>query len=229
MTPQYTEFLRRCIELGAAPNIALDVCSNITNINSDLLDQMLQFKRCRIQCSLDGIGDAYEYIRVPANWEKVRGNLIRLMELTKTHNLHVGINMVVQLFNMLELSDIIEEFVSLYEDHCAVHWTSKFNIRLTCIHWPYQFRLSKAPELLRRVALHRFRDWRSTTSISDEVMKHVIEPGSLDMIEHELSTQEEAARYTGAEILEYCRFIDQNKKQKLESKIPNLYGLLQKV
>jgi hypothetical protein len=167
------------------------------------------------------VGPSYEYIRVPANWAKVRENFSKIVEQLKSGGMQTGVHMVVQLCNMLYITDAIDEFVEIAQLRGdSPGWPS--HIKLTSIQWPRLFRLDKAPKEIRDLALARYLAWKSTADM-ELVMKH-IEPSSLEMLEQQLTA--DVPRHSYKSIVEYVRFIDQNKKQKLSVKIPELYKLL---
>jgi len=226
MTPEYIDFLQLCVDQDHAKHIHLDVCSNITNIKREMIDLIEHFAVPRLQCSVDGIKGSYEYIRAPGNWDKVRENLITIMYRTKGGSFQTGINMVVQLFNILDLPEILDEFLWLYLKHCADVSQSRFNIRLTPIQWPDRFRLDTAPLIIRQIALERLREWRANNSYDPKLLDIIFEgPSALDMIEQQLATTG-GTDTPARDILNYCTFMDQGKKQTLEKNCPELYALL---
>jgi pyruvate-formate lyase-activating enzyme len=221
MMPEYRSILQRCVDMGVAGSILVSLSTNGTNINPELIRLMRQFGKVCVTFSLDGVGPSYEYIRVPANWAKVRENFSKIVEQLKSGGMQTGVHMVVQLCNMLYITDAIDEFVEIAQLRGdSPGWPS--HIKLTSIQWPRLFRLDKAPKEIRDLALARYLAWKSTADM-ELVMKH-IEPSSLEMLEQQLTA--DVPRHSYKSIVEYVRFIDQNKKQKLSVKIPELYKLL---
>jgi molybdenum cofactor biosynthesis enzyme MoaA len=68
-----------------------------------------KFKLCKIMISLDGTGKDYEYVRSNGNWNVVKNNIKKFLNLSK-HNKNVKIetSFVMQMYNILNVKDIAE-------------------------------------------------------------------------------------------------------------------------
>jgi len=105
--------LKRCVELGYAHKIAITINTNITNINTDLLDVISQFGYVVIIASLDGINEVQEYIRYPSKWTAIQKNLDRIAAWTAISDKRfLTIAITVQVFNMLSLPSMFDHFVA---------------------------------------------------------------------------------------------------------------------
>lgn len=219
------QFLRRIIDLGFAKQINVDITTNLTNINDDFLDLMSKFNLFHVAFSLDGYGDHYEYIRYPAKWDTIEENMKRVMARTyDCDTITVGVHMVVQLFNILYLPDILDKLFGLMSEYSSKFPKFISSVVLTTIHHPMTFNLSGAPDIVKAVALTRLEEWLDTNSHSEEVLD-LLPTGSLDMIRNELQHEEYPQR--AKRVLDYCKFLDQNKKVRLQGKIPELARLLE--
>ena len=72
------ELLDLLIELDYAKNIELEYNTNITTLGSKWYDKWENFKSVNIGASIDGVGEHYNYVRWPANWNKIYSNLKEL-------------------------------------------------------------------------------------------------------------------------------------------------------
>jgi MoaA/NifB/PqqE/SkfB family radical SAM enzyme len=97
------EMLEYLIDLGAAPQITLSFSSNATIANEALLQALAAFSQVNLWLSLDGTGPVYEYIRYPGRWEQIEENLGYLGQL---RNANIVVTPVVQLFNILTITDL---------------------------------------------------------------------------------------------------------------------------
>lgn len=72
------ELLDLLIDLDYAKSIELEYNTNITTLGSKWYDKWDHFKSVNISASIDGVGDYYNYVRWPANWNKIYQNLKEL-------------------------------------------------------------------------------------------------------------------------------------------------------
>lgn len=72
---RHYEFLQKCIDVGVAKNIELDYNTNLTNLQTRVIDMWKEFKTVVIGASIDGFGDVLEYQRYPAKWSIINKNL----------------------------------------------------------------------------------------------------------------------------------------------------------
>lgn len=218
------EFLQRCIDLGVAKDIKVDITTNLTNINDDFLLLMSEFKTFHISFSLDGYGDHYEYIRYPANWSKIESNMRKVLAKTYEHdNIFVAIHMVVQAFNILYLSDIIDTIFGILSEECKNPESRVTAFSLTSITSPKIFNIPELPDIVKAVAKHRMTNWIEQNQWSTGMLD-LIPNGTIDMLMNQLEQPEGFNR--AKTILDYCRFLDQNKRVNLQQKIPELAQLL---
>lgn len=75
-------FLQRLIDAGKN-DIDLFIISNMTTINSKLLNVLKKFPKNEISCSIDGVGKWIEYQRFPAKWKTIERNFKRLTEVSE--------------------------------------------------------------------------------------------------------------------------------------------------
>jgi molybdenum cofactor biosynthesis enzyme MoaA len=83
----------------------LHITTNATVWNDRWARVIQRFKLARITFSLDATKDLYEYIRFPASWDQITGNI---QQITKLKNVKTTVHCVVQNLNIGKLFDIIE-------------------------------------------------------------------------------------------------------------------------
>ena len=106
LTLEQMSLLEYCVNNGYT-DIILKYNTNLTNIPERILDLWKNFKKIRINASIDAIGDLNRYIRYPSSWEEITNNLDILKNIP---NVHVGIHTTVQMYNIFDLHNIIAYF-----------------------------------------------------------------------------------------------------------------------
>jgi hypothetical protein len=96
-------------------------------------------------CSIDGIGADLEYIRWPAQWQTITGNIARAM---RHSNIRVQFNVAVQAYNLMRITDLMR-----YCDARAIMVHTHFLVG------PSYISVLVLPPALRRVALTRIEDY----------------------------------------------------------------------
>jgi len=74
-----------------------------------LIDLWSQTRLVKIFFSIDAVGDAFDYVRWPANWKEVEKNILYLKE-TLPSNVMFGINTTVGSYNVFEIRHVVEWF-----------------------------------------------------------------------------------------------------------------------
>jgi len=107
MVPSVKKLIDYCIDNDFAKNINLLIITNVTLINDEWIGLFKAFKFVNIICSIDGIGDTFEYIRHPANWNDVNSKLQKLSKV-QTEQLVTSTTFTLQAYNILEIKNIVE-------------------------------------------------------------------------------------------------------------------------
>lgn len=110
---KHFEILRKCVELGYAKNIKVHYNTNGTIQPTERMFEIWnEFKHVEIMFSLDGIGNRFEYLRHPANWDKV----VSTFETVISHKkIYVPVCYSVSIFNVMYMNEFI-------------NWFKKFNL-----------------------------------------------------------------------------------------------------
>lgn len=73
---------RELIDQGLSKDINMDMSSNATIYAGDLIQELSKnFKSLGIGLSIDGLGDIYNYLRHPGNWDEVKVNMLRYHDI----------------------------------------------------------------------------------------------------------------------------------------------------
>jgi sulfatase maturation enzyme AslB (radical SAM superfamily) len=111
---KYLEYL---IESETSKNIELIYSINMTNIPEKCFNIWKQFKKVRIEASIDGINEQNTYLRFPSKWDKL---IIGLEEL-RLHRIHFQILQTVSVLNFYDLDQFYTFFKQNYPNVHVVH------------------------------------------------------------------------------------------------------------
>ncbi len=117
--PYHWEVMQEIVELGHSSQIYCRYNTNLSLLKFKgvhLIDDLLpHFKGFRIQASLDGVGQAGEYIRTGLNWQRWQKNFLEIHNFCKVRtNAQIYIDMTVTLPGIVHLKEMME-FTQKYE------------------------------------------------------------------------------------------------------------------
>lgn len=78
--PSVKHLLKGLVDSGYSKHIDLQITTNLTILDTTVLQLLENFQKIVITISVDGIGEVGEYIRFPMNWEKFENNLDTLLQ-----------------------------------------------------------------------------------------------------------------------------------------------------
>ena len=82
VSDQHRKFITKLVESGRAPNIQLQMVTNLSNITDEYIKLWEHFKSISLTVSIDGFQSVNEYIRYPFKWTKTTKNLERIKNLS---------------------------------------------------------------------------------------------------------------------------------------------------
>jgi molybdenum cofactor biosynthesis enzyme MoaA len=106
--PMYNKKLLETIEsmpVEHCKNMLLHITTNATVWNERWETALKKFRLVRVMLSIDAVGDVYEYIRYPAQWNTVEQNVNRMLTMP---NFKFTVHSVVQNLNVAHLEDLID-------------------------------------------------------------------------------------------------------------------------
>jgi organic radical activating enzyme len=80
LQPQHDKFLDRLIEAGYAKNIVLEYDTNLSVMNTKILERLTKFKDIILRISTDDVGARYELIRHPLKFDNLLSNMAKLKD-----------------------------------------------------------------------------------------------------------------------------------------------------
>jgi hypothetical protein len=149
LMPEVAEAIDYLIADGRAPRMSMSLATNATKIDWAIIDKMKRFRDATLFVSIDGVGPLFEYIRVPARWERVAANLKALTE--RFDPARIYLHPTVQAYNVLDVVEICR---------CADRLGVNIEL-LDILVWPRRLMIQVMPREARRRALARLRDYRA--------------------------------------------------------------------
>ena len=152
--PEFYELLDHCYKEGSLKDKDITIVTNLTNTNPKMTQWLPEMKSWKIWASLDGIGDATEYIRYPSNFNKVVENLTYYKKMLTEHgNGSITFSPAVQLLNIHQLDDMLRWFADFSDgawgNTFGVSWLSQVWYPRICNYdiAPREYRLKVADKL----------------------------------------------------------------------------------
>jgi MoaA/NifB/PqqE/SkfB family radical SAM enzyme len=90
------------------PDVEIRINTNLSVIDNKIFKKLLTFKNVKWTISVDDVGEKYNYIRYPGDWNKFYSNLIEL----KNQNFDINFNMVWCILNANSIFDCIDHLQS---------------------------------------------------------------------------------------------------------------------
>lgn len=108
LSQAHLRLLDYLVETRLAQKITVKYNTNLTVLPPKVLARWPHFKEVRLNCSLDGVGMANDYIRYPSNWSEVETHLRQLDRLAgEFSGLQLTVHFTFQALNALELTDTL--------------------------------------------------------------------------------------------------------------------------
>ena len=101
------QLLTHYIQTGQSKDISIHYTTNVTIYpDSEWWELWKYFKEIDMQLSIDGVGQRYEYIRYPANWNTVLENTSQYLNQQKLlNNLRLSVSHTVSAYNIFYLDE----------------------------------------------------------------------------------------------------------------------------
>lgn len=100
--PGVFTLLEECVKINRAKDIRVRLTTNMTNVPQRLINIINEFKEFKFECSIDGTGDVFEYIRHPADWDTIKQNVENITH-TKAK---IAVTSVVQVYNLHNIESL---------------------------------------------------------------------------------------------------------------------------
>lgn len=198
--------VKHCVESGHANHIQLMLTTNATVFPDHWIEVLSHFRAIQITVSVDGLGEVFEYIRYPAQWDVVEQNIARISEVVPDFD----ISFTPQTYNVYDL------FVFL--DWCKQFHSSPHNwLNPSWLHDPTFLNMRHIPDH-HKDALIRDIEAKRTQYI------HPLEDDLISGVLADLRKPRDPTEWE--KFRQYTEILDKKRNQRLQQSIPEVYRLL---
>jgi len=215
INPEFYDLLDHLIDRGNAKQIVLDITTNATKIHPRFFDMARQFKELWLTISMDGVRKTYEYVRYPANYQKVYSNIKRYNEFVQQlgGNSRLKFNFVLQLWNLHNAIDVIETLTPLAVNEDVVPVSIEELNDPKFMHW------SMLPEVNIKKTI------KDIANIKDGHGNKMIKWGIMALAKMLIANTEYRTQDKGhllSQLIEFTSVQDRHRKINLDDYIPEL-------
>lgn len=148
LLPRMVDFLERMIASGRAESISLTYITNLTPVVPRIIKLWRSFKHVHVIGSVDAFGPLNSFIRYPSRWETIDSSLKLLDQEAKLGPISITINTTIQIYNIFDLSKLVEYVLSSFVNvHSFPH--------LSILYIPKPFDIRVLPLSLKKLAADR--------------------------------------------------------------------------
>jgi sulfatase maturation enzyme AslB (radical SAM superfamily) len=174
-----------------------------------------KFKSVQIQASIDGTELVNDYIRAPSHWETIKKNFIALGELP---NVKLNISPAVQIFNVLNLTEIVE-----FADEVSRKQNRIIDVDFLYVKHPTYLDVPNLAEHIRDVAFTYLQKAQNLWLYKNsEITKNSVD-AYLNILEGE---RDKNWKQNLQDFWDMTDMLDKSRKQKFENYIPLLWNLM---
>jgi len=162
---EHWALLEELIDSGQSSCISLMYNTNLTAIkykDKNIIDIWRQFKKVKIQCSIDAVGEPLEYIRSGASWPKIKSNLDQLILASQNSNITVTLSPVLSILNIWFIDELYK--------YAALNYIP---INLIVLTGPDYLALDVMPDSLKSLALSIVNKLESNYNIDNKTVLHI--------------------------------------------------------
>ena len=192
---EHTYYLQRLVDTGKAKEKLISYNTNGTQDMSRFYEQWREFKKVQIFFSIDGIGKRFTYLRHPADWNVVNGNIKHLLE-SGIENLEVSFFCSVSAFNIWYLDEVAEWAKQF--NNCGLHWNM--------VYVPEHYSAKCLPKLAKQ----KIRDHLLASKFSDQfsnIIKYI-----------EDTTEDQTFNFI--QFRDWLKKIDENRNESFQELFP---------
>ena len=169
MSKPFIQFLDTAIETGASKNIMLEFHTNATKFSSDNIEKLKKFDGLVLNCSIDGYGKNYEYIRYPMKFSVLEKSLRNILESVKDVNYertpygfikNFSFNVVLSALNAHYLEDLVEFHYGLHKEYGRK--SNEFSVFFLDLLWPEEkyINVKFLPKHIKLDLIEKFKNIR---------------------------------------------------------------------
>jgi len=177
MSKPFIQFLDTAIETGASKNIMLEFHTNATKFSNENIEKLKKFDGLVLNCSIDGYGKNYEYIRYPMKFSVLEKSLRNILESVKDINYkrtpygfikNFSFNVVLSVLNAHYLEDLVEFHYSLHKEYGRK--SNEFAVFFLDLLWPEEkyINVKFLPKHIKLDLIEKFKNIKENYSHNND-------------------------------------------------------------
>jgi organic radical activating enzyme len=132
VNPLAQAIIEHCVDKGYAKNMMLTMITNLSRLNTKLLNQLSAFKHPMIMVSYDHTDfKKFGFIRYPADYKEFYLNLKVIMQNPK---IEIKLSTTISIFNVFDLAELFNHF-----EHLSQRYPRRFIINTQYVMYPNYF------------------------------------------------------------------------------------------
>lgn len=190
------------VESGVAAKQTIHINTNGTIWRDEFVNLFKKFKSVKLDISVDGIDEQFNYLRYPAKFKDVLNNILKYKKLSNdVQSIQISVTVTVSIFNIMYLDKIFNFFNNL-GIHCSfniLHNPEYYNLRIL----PADSKLAVKNHLI-------------------EKFNHPLKKPIMDFIDLEIDTENSIK-----EFLKVTSDIDNLRDQSFADTFPEMFNLIE--
>ena len=159
------------------------------------------YKKVNISFSIDGIGDKFEYMRYPANWNEVEENMKKFHKIgLEFGNIDFNWCLTISSINVYSVPETIDYFYKHFKN-------LGFSIYLNLVHGPSHYNITVIPDEIKVAITKKLN---SVPLEMTDVWNYI--PGVINFMNQKLSNSEDLKRFISS-----TKAGDQYRKQNFRN------------
>jgi len=147
---EFKELIFYLCDNDYAKDIFLRVNTNLTIIDQEVFNKFHMFKKLEFFISCDGYKEDYNKIRLWGDWKIFKNNFLEVLKFKSSmSNISISINIVVQIDNISQITDLYYFFEKLWVDY----------INLLLLNQPAHFDIRILPDNFREKKLEKIKNF----------------------------------------------------------------------
>ncbi len=212
MSKKMWRILEVAVEKGYSKDMEIHYATNGTQWPAKQVEIFKYFRHVHISFSIDGIGNGFEYMRYPANWEEAKANMIKAREFNqRSSNLYLGWCITLSSLNIFSLPDILKEHSENFRD---------FGPYLNLVHGPIWYNVNQMPDYVKSKVIERLESIPET--MVDHYMYHHHLPGVINYIKQGKPNEENWKKF-----IEYTKVHDEYRGQSFSQVYPEYSKIIE--
>lgn len=200
--------LRDSVRSGASQRQTIHINTNGTIWHDDFAELFSSFQRIELGVSIDGIEQQFDYMRYPAQWNRVLDNLKKYQQIEKLHpeRIHLEACITISLLNVYYVKEYVKFFHSM-GIHCGIN----------LVHQPDYLNLRIASPKVKQAIIEHLNSQPFSSRAWNEKIQNIINFINLDFPNSEKLMQQ---------FWEFTNKYDELRSQRYAEIFPEFYKVL---